>query len=368
MKGIQIKEYVKVSQSRQFTTTTTTITTSYQTLLTPPQSLDDLTTTTNLPPPTPKPSEYLIRIHASALNFFDILQVQGLYQHQPPFPWLSGTEFSGTIVSTPSDNSDTRFQPGDRVFGAAQGAYAELICCPGTSLLPVPKGWSFEDAAGMYITAPTSYAALVTRAKILPGEWVLVHAAAGGVGLSAVQIAKAKGATVIATAGSPEKLKVAKGFGADYVVDYTDKDWQGKVLGILKANNKKTAGVDVVFDPVGMVNPSLKVVAWNARILVVGFAGGVIEEVRVNRVLLKNVSVVGIHWGLYSRFEPETVELAWKGLFELIDQGKFRPTVYTDKEYVGLESVRYALKALGGRETWGKVVVKVPAEGELAKL
>ncbi|KAF8457290.1 alcohol dehydrogenase [Terfezia claveryi] len=340
MKGIQIKEYLK--------------------------SLDGLTTTPNLPRPTPKPSEYLIRIHASALNFFDILQVQGLYQHQPPFPWLSGTEFSGTILATPTDHSDTRFQPGDRVFGAAQGAFAELISCPGESLLPVPNGWSFEDAAGMYITAPTSYAALVTRAKILPGEWVLVHAAAGGVGLSAVQVAKAKGAIVIATAGSPQKMKVAKAFGADHAVDYMDKEWQGKVLEILKAN--KRTGVDVVFDPVGMVNPSLKVVAWNARILVVGFAGGVIEEVKVNRVLLKNVSVMGIHWGMYARFEPRTVKDVWRGLFELIDQGKFRPTVYTDKEYVGLESVRFALKALGGRETWGKVVVKVPVEEELAKL
>ncbi|RPB20813.1 NAD(P)-binding protein [Terfezia boudieri ATCC MYA-4762] len=294
------------------------------------------------------PSEYLIRTHASALNFFDILQVQGLYQQQPPFPWLSGAEFSGTAAATPTDHSDTRFQPGDRVFGAAQGAYAELISCPGASLLPVPNGWSFEDAAGMYVTAPTSYAALVTRAKILPGEWILVHAAAGGVGLSAIQVAKAKGAIV------------AKAFGADYAVDYMDKEWQGNVLDILKAN--KRTGVDVMFDPAGMVNPSLKVVAWNARILVVGFAGGVIEEIKVNKVLLKHVSVMGIHWTMYLRFEPGTVEDVWRGLFELINQGKFRPTVYTDKEYVGLES------ALGSRETWGKVVVKVPVEEELAKL
>lgn len=340
MKGIQIKKYVK--------------------------SLDDLTTTPDLPAPTPKPSEYLIRIHASAANFFDILQVQGRYQHQPPFPWLSGSEFSGTILATPTDHSDARFQPGDRVFGAAQGAYAELISCPGASLHPVPKGWSFEDAAGMYITAPTAYAALVTRAKIHPGEWVLVHAAAGGVGLSAVQIAKAKGAVVIATAGSPEKLATAKRFGADHVVDYMDKQWLDKVLGILKENKRQ--GIDIVFDPVGMVNPSLKIAAWNARILVVGFAGGEIEKVATNRVLLKNVSVVGIHWGMYAKFEPAAAEEVWRGLFELIDQGSFRPTVYTDREYVGLDSVKSALKALGGRETWGKVVVRVPTEEQLAKL
>ncbi|KAF8430081.1 NADPH2:quinone reductase [Tirmania nivea] len=341
MKAIQVTEYVR--------------------------SLDDLRVTPNLPRPTPKPSEYLVRIQACATNFFDILQVQGLYQHQPAFPWVSGSEFSGTVVAAPADRSDTRFQPGDRVFGAAQGAYAEHICCAGTSLHRVPAGWAFDEAAGLYITAPTSYGALVTRAGLQPGEWALVHAGAGGVGLAAVQIAKACGAVVVATAGSARKLAVARSFGADYALDYrADSGWQNTLVEILKANNHP--GVDVVFDPVGLVSVSLKVAAWNARLLVVGFAGGAIEKVALNRVLLKNVSIVGIHWGMYARFEPETVDEVWKGLFVLIEQGRFRPTVYRDREYIGLESVGPALKALAGRETWGKVVIKVPGEDDSAKL
>lgn len=147
-------------------------------------------------------------------------------------------------------------------------------------------------------------------------------------------------------------MKVAKAFGADYAVDYMDKEWQGNVLDILKAN--KRTGVDVMFDPAGMVNPSLKVVAWNARILVVGFAGGVIEEIKVNKVLLKHVSVMGIHWTMYLRFEPGTVEDVWRGLFELINQGKFRPTVYTDKEYVGLESVKVWVEGVGEQGDMGE--------------
>lgn len=143
------------------------------------------------------------------------------------------------------------------------------------------------------VTAPTSYAALVIRAGVKKGDHVLVHAAAGGVGLAAVQVAKAFGAVVIATAGSARKLEVAKGFGADYGVDYKEKGWEEEVKKLTPGGR----GVDIVFDPVGMVNTSLKCIAWNGRILVIGFAAGDIEKVAMNRVLLKNVSVVGLHWG-----------------------------------------------------------------------
>jgi NADPH2:quinone reductase len=209
------------------------------------------------------------------------------------------------------------------------------------------------------VTAPTSYGALVTRAGVKKGDWVLVHAAAGGVGLAAVQIAKAFGATVIATAGTKRKLDVAKSFGADYGIDYTKDKWEEEV----KKLTPKGKGVDIVYDPVGMVDKSLKCTAWNGRILVVGFAAGSIEKVAMNRVLLKNVSLVGLHWGMYAREEPKTVEVVWAGLNKLMDEGKFRPTVYTDTEFVGLERVGEALAQLGRRDTWGKVVVKVPQEG-----
>ncbi|KAI9690099.1 MAG: hypothetical protein M1820_010004 [Bogoriella megaspora] len=343
MRGIQISQYVK--------------------------SPSELTVST-LPDPTPKPHEYLIAIHASATNFYDLLQIRGKYQHQPPLPWISGSEFSGIILSTPSSppahRNPPKFKVGDHVFGAAQGGYATRICAREESLRRVPKGWSFFDAAGLFVTAPTSYAGLVLRAGLKRGgdgergEWVLVHAGAGGVGLAAVQVAKAYGATVVATAGSERKLDVARGFGADYVVDYRREDWPETVRKLTKGGR----GVDVVFDPVGLVAKSMKCLAWNGRVVVVGFAAGEIEKVAMNRVLLKNVSVVGLHWGQYAVNEPETVEKVWEGLFELIEAGKYRGTSFTDEEFVGLERVPAALKALGERESWGKVVVKVPQEGQ----
>lgn len=173
-------------------------------------------------------------------------------------------------------------------------------------------------------------------------------------------MAKAFGATVIATAGTERKLEVAKSFGADHVIDYRDEKWPS----LAKQLTPKGRGVDIVYDPVGMVDKSTKCVAWNGRILVVGFAAGSIEKVAMNKVLLKNISLVGIHWGQYAVHEVETVVEVWQGIMKLIAEGKFRSTNFTDKEFVGLEKVPDALQALGGRETWGKVVVKVPQPGQ----
>lgn len=184
---------------------------------------------------------------------------------------------------------------------------------------------------------------------------MLVHAAAGGVGLAAVQIAKAFGAFVIATAGTQHKLDVARSFGADFVVDYRAKDWFEQV----RNHTPHKRGVDIVFDPVGLVADSMKCIAWNGRVLVVGFAAGSIEKVATNRILLKNVSVVGVHWGAYATYEPERIDEVWDGIFRLIAEGKYRGTCFTDREYVGVESVPTALKDLGGRDTWGKVVIKI---------
>ncbi|KAI3319262.1 hypothetical protein HD806DRAFT_539300 [Xylariaceae sp. AK1471] len=315
---------------------------------------------TELPDPKPSPDQYLIEVHAAATNFFDILQIQGKYQNQPPFPWVSGAEFSGIVLATPSNIKSPKFPIGSRVFGASQGAYATKVCAPEEQLLPVPQGWSFTDAAGLFVTAPTSYGALVLRAGVKAGDWVLVHAAAGGVGLAAVQVAKAFGAKVIATAGTPRKLEVARAFGADHVVDYRDASWPDQVRKL----TPKGRGVDIVYDPVGLVDKSTKCVAWNGRILIVGFAAGAIEKVAMNKVLLKNISLVGIHWGAYSKFERESIPVVWKGIAKLIEQGKFKGTVFTDKEFVGLETIPDALLALGSRGTWGKVVVKVPQSGE----
>lgn len=272
-------------------------------------------------------------------------------------------EFAGVVLSTPSGNPNPKYPVGTRVFGANQGAYATRVKAVESSLFPQPAGWSSTEAAGLFVTAPTSYGALVTRAGVKAGDWVLVHAAAGGVGLAAVQVAKAFGATVIATAGTARKLEVARQFGADYVVDYRDDKWPE----VVKKLTPKGRGVDIVYDPVGMVDKSTKCVAWNGRILVVGFAAGTIEKVAMNKVLLKNISLVGIHWGMYSQMENETVAKVWAEIFRLIGEGKLKGTVFTDKEFVGLESIPDALKALGSRGTWGKVVVKLPQQDQ-AKL
>lgn len=224
---------------------------------------------TTLPTPTPHPTKYLIKIHATGTNFFDLLQIQGKYQHQPPLPWIAGMEFAGEVLATPIESTSSKvassidgtintqtkhvYKVGDKVFGATHGAYATHILADEQALFPVPEGWSYADAAGVYVTTPTAYGALVIRAKTQPGEWVLVHAGAGGVGLSAVQIAKALGAVVIATAGSERKRQVCLDYGADYVVDYRDPKWPQRVIGLCeqhRTGNGK-AGVDVVYDPVG---------------------------------------------------------------------------------------------------------------------
>ncbi|KAK4196912.1 putative quinone oxidoreductase [Triangularia verruculosa] len=333
MKGIQVSAYVKAPGELKVT---------------------------ELADPKPAADEYLIEVHAAATNFFDILQIQGKYQHQPPFPWVSGAEFAGVVLATPSGSKNPKFPVGSKVFGATQGSYATKCVAKEVSMLPVPKGWSFNQASGLFVTAPTSYGALVLRAGVKAGDYVLVHAAAGGVGLAAVQVAKAYGATVIATAGTARKLEVAKSFGADHVVDYRDENWPQ----IVKKLTPKGRGVDIVYDPVGMVDKSTKCIAWNGRILIVGFAAGTIEKVAMNKVLLKNISLVGIHWGMYEKMETESVPKVWEGIMKLIAEGKFRGTEFTDKEFVGLESIPDALKALGSRETWGKVVVKIPQEGQ----
>ncbi|GKT43203.1 rab GDP-dissociation inhibitor [Colletotrichum spaethianum] len=336
MRGIQIKEYVKWPKAES-------------------QKSPKELRVTDLPDPVPKKDdEYLIQVHATAANFFDILQIQGKYQTQPPFPWISGAEFAGTVLQAPSSNP--KYPVGARVFGATQGAFATKCLARERELLPIPEGWSYQAAAGLFVTAPTSYGALVVRAGIKPGDIVLVHAAAGGVGLAAVQVAKAFGATVIATASTPRKLEVAKAFGADHVVDYREADWPAKV----KALTPKGRGVDIVYDPVGMVDASTKCTAWNGRILIIGFAAGKIEKVAMNKVLLKNISLVGIFWGQYAVKEKETVVEVWKGIMKLVAEGKLRGTEFTDEEFVGLERVPDALIALGSRGTWGKVVVKIP--------
>ncbi|KAN0066328.1 hypothetical protein ACQY0O_000422 [Thecaphora frezii] len=303
----------------------------------------------------PNSSQVLVDVYSSALNFFDILTVQGKYQIKTPHPFVPGVEMAGVISKDSPIPEGCDFVPGKtRVFGAVQGAYGEKAKADFWQLMVVPDGMSLDEAAGLFVTWPTSYAALKFRANVQPGEWVLVHAGAGGVGLCAIQIAKAMGAKVIATAGTPDKLKVCKDVGgADYAISYRDNDWQKQVKEITSGH-----GVDVVYDPVGMLIPSLKVIAWNGRLIVIGFAAGNIEKIPANLILLKNVAVTGCFWGAYSKNEVDRIPETWQALMDLFAQKKIRPTVF-EHIYEGLESMPQGLKDLADRKTWGKAIVRI---------
>ncbi|SNX81346.1 related to quinone reductase [Melanopsichium pennsylvanicum] len=318
--------------------------------ITPAELPSTLSNSAPEPKCTPGSNEVLIDVHSAAFNFFDILAVQGKYQVKTPHPYVPGAEMAGIISKDSPIPEGCDFIPGKtRVFGAVQGAYGEKAKADYWQLMEVPEGISFEQAAGLFITWPTSYAALKYRADVKEGEWVLVHAGAGG----------AMGAKVIATAGSEDKLKVCKKFGgADYAINYRDKNWQDQVKKITEGY-----GADVVYDPVGMIVPSLKVIAWNGRIIVVGFAAGTIEKIPANLVLLKNCAITGVHWGAYVKNEPDKIGETWEGLLEMFKTKQVIPTVF-DHIYEGLESVPEGLKDLADRKTWGKAVVRIRADPE----
>jgi NADPH2:quinone reductase len=300
-----------------------------------------------------------VEVRAIGANFFDILMVQGKYQFKPSFPFIPGAEFSGVVTAVGKNVSHVKV--GQPVFGGTlQGAYAEKIVVTSNQVYPIPKGMTFEEASGIYGTYPTSYAALKIRAELKKGEVCLVHAAAGGVGLAAVQVAKALGATVIATCGSDEKCEVAKKLGgADFTINYSKEDWIERVKDFTKGE-----GVDVVYDPVGLITESTKVIRWNGRILVIGFAGGKIPNFPVNRALLKNCSIVGFQWGAYPMNQPEVIEPVFNDLFKLFESGKLKPIVYQPVT-VGLENSAKALEDLGSRKTYGKVVICLPPKSKI---
>ncbi|KAL6068659.1 Zn-dependent oxidoreductase PA5234 [Balamuthia mandrillaris] len=307
------------------------------------------------PLPPLKKGMVMVDVKYAGANFYDILMVQGKYQYRPPFPFIPGTEFSG-VVSRVGEGV-TKWKVGDEVYGiAATGAYAEKIAVPAKSIRAIPRGMSLQYAAGFSMTYPTSYAALVYRANLRSGETLLVHAGAGGVGIAAIQIGKALGARVIATAGGPEKCAVAKAAGADHVIDYNnkEKDFVTEVKELTDSN-----GADVIFDPVGgeVFDNSTKCIAWGGRLLVIGFAGGTIPSIRTNRVLLKNCSIVGVFWGSYQYKQPSKVEEAFQQLEQMFVEGKLKPVVYPKS--FRLEQLPLALREIAERKTFGKLIVEV---------
>jgi len=295
--------------------------------------------------------EMRIGVRAAGCNFSDLLMLKGEYQVKPPLPFVPGGEVAGVVTELGSEVRG--FAVGDRVLSrCALGGYAEQVAAPAATTYRMPDALSFEAGAAMPTVYPTSYAALVWRAPLVRGETLLVHAAAGGVGLAAVQIGKALGARVLATAGGEEKLEVARRAGADVAIDYRAEDFVRRVL-----DETGGRGADVIYDSVGgeTTDRSLRCIAWNGRLLVIGFACGTIPEIAMNRVLLKNISLVGVHWSAYPEREPERVDECFEGLFAMAEAGGIDPLV---SACYPLEQAGEALRALGSRRTTGKVVLR----------
>jgi len=303
-----------------------------------------------LPDPPPGKGQVAIEVKAIGCNFFDILIAQGKYQVKPPFPFSPGGEVAGVVQAVGDEVRDLAV--GERVFATlGYGGFASRCLAPAASTVKMPDGMSFEHGAAFGVVYQTSYFGLVYRAALHAGETLLVHAAAGGVGLAAVQIGKALGARVLATAGSAAKCDVALQHGADAAFDYSTADWVEQVKAMTGGR-----GADVIYDPVGgeIFDLSLKCLAFSGRLLVIGFASGTIPSVQVNRVLLKNISIVGLHWGAYRQHDPDKIPQAMRALFRLYEQGKVTPLV--SSQYP-LERAADALDEIATRRSVGKVLL-----------
>jgi NADPH2:quinone reductase len=302
--------------------------------------------------PEPGPGQILVDIHASALNFPDVLMIAGKYQSLPPFPFSPGGEIAGTVAAV--GEGATRFKVGDRVFGGTgQGGFAEQIAVPEAAMKPMPDEMSFVEASAISTTYGTSYYALKQRADLKPGETLLVTGAGGGVGLAAVELGKAMGARVIAAASSAEKLAAAKSAGADELIDYSDGELKDKVKALTDGR-----GADVIYEPVGgdLFEQCMRCVNWYGRILVIGFAAGDIPRVPINLILLKSCQVVGVFYGAWSARYRDEADANFQEILDLYRDGKIKPLV--GRTYP-LEEYAAALRCLSERQAIGKVVVTV---------
>ena len=310
----------------------------------------DKLTIEDIPSPEVKGGEVKIKVHAAGVNFPDLLMVQGLYQMKPDFPFSPGLEVAGEVMAV--GEGVKQYREGDRVIGVVNyGGFAEEVCAPAAMVLPMPKNMSYQHGAAFPIVYGTSHIALWDRAQIKVGETMLVLGAAGGVGLTAVEIGKLLGANVIAAASTPEKLALAEKYGANHLINYTEED--------LRESVKKITGgqyADVIYDPVGgdAFDTAIRCVAWSGRYLVIGFASGRIPELAINRLLLKNSSLVGVYWGAHALNAPHIMQQSFEKLLGWYAAGKINPHI--DAEYA-LEDAPQALIALGNRQAKGKLVV-----------
>jgi NADPH2:quinone reductase len=300
--------------------------------------------------PAPEADQVLIEVAAAGLNFADLLLIAGKYQERPLPPFVPGFEVAGRAKAVGAHVR--RVKPGDRVMAVLdQGGFAEQALAREVDCFPIPPAMDFVTAAGFAIAYGTSHGALEWRAHIKPGERLLVLGASGGVGLTAVEIGKAMGASVIACAGGPEKLAIAKAHGADHLIDYKSENLRQRIKEICGGG-----GVDVVYDPVGgeLFDQALKCTNWGGRLLIVGFAGGSVPQIPANYLLVKNLAALGIYWGSYRRQQPQLVEASFAQLFAWYREGKLKPLI---SHRFDLLEAATALELLASRRATGKVVL-----------
>ena len=302
------------------------------------------------PPPEMVEGGVRIAIKAAGVNFADTLIIKGEYQVRPPFPFSPGLEAAGVI--TECAPGVTRFKPGDRVMAmTGHGGFATETVTAEENVVAIPDNMEFVEAAGFPSVYGTSHIGLVDKVNLQAGETLLVHGAAGGVGLTAVEIGKKLGATVIATAGGKDKLEVAKQYGADFLIDYREEDIRDKVKEFTDGR-----GVDAVYDPVGgsAFDASLRCTAPRGRILVVGFASGTIPQIPANIILVKNITVIGYYWGGHRKFDPDLVLRSFDELMAWYEAGDLKPHI---SHTFPLADTAKAMAMLTSRKSTGKVVI-----------
>ena len=300
--------------------------------------------------PNPKEGEILITVKACSVNFPDTLIIQGKYQFKPEFPFSPGSDVAG-IIEKVGENVK-HFKVGDAVVGFIPfGGFAEKVILKAIDCFPKPRGMSMVNAAAFLLAYGTSYHALKDRANLQKGETILILGASGGVGLTALELAKLMGAKVIAAASSQEKLNLCKEFGADEVINYTEENLKDRVKEL--TNGK---GVDVIYDPVGgaFSELALRAIAWKGRHLVVGFANGEIPKIPINLTLLKGASIVGVFWGAFAQKEPKKSLENIQQLLTWFVKGEVKPHI--DKTY-SLEDAPKALEDMMQRKVKGKIVI-----------
>ena len=300
------------------------------------------------PSPVRSPGEVLVRVRAASLNFPDLLMTQGGYQFKPAVPFTSGLEFAGEVLEA---DPGSVFAPGDRVMGGNKtGAFAEVACVPADKLSPMPRGMDFPQAATMGAAYSTAYTGLVELGGLRDGQWVLIHGASGGVGLAACDLARALGAKVIATTGSPDKIDRITALARPYDVITADERFREQVAAITDGHL-----ADIVFDPVGgdVFDESTRCVAFGGKLMVVGFTSGRIADISTNIPLIKGFAVVGLRAGEYARRFPDRGRAIQAAINRLVEEGRIAPAI---DRILPLSQWREGFEAMAQRQLTGKVV------------